>query len=1019
MTESMLKSLMKLFALLASINIEDAGVFSRNFVESFLKNQFSSRLVTSSLKDFDAHLSELGATGDRTGRKRISSLSVKILMICDEINRELHLRSKYLILFSIIQFSKYFEDSSDTDEEYKQTITDAVSAISDALLINEPEYKNCIAFITDKFYKVPNRSALLVVSDYASFDFSDVKHLQKEKLEGQLFFLRIQQAEMYIFYYSGKERLEVGGRIISPNHIYVLPKGASIRADHIKSVYYSDIVSGFRRDTEYEDICLIAKGIEFIYPKSDNGIHEMNLEVHSGELVGIMGSSGTGKSTLMKILNGSIQPDKGEVSINGVLLSSGNQGLDGMIGFVPQDDLLIEELTVFENLYYNAKLCLGHLDEKEIIKRIGRVLNNLDLFYIKDLKVGNPLNKYISGGQRKRLNIALELIREPYVLFVDEPTSGLSSTDSENVMQLLKEQALSGKIIMVNIHQPSSELFKLFTNIVIMDKGGYAVYTGNPLESIAYLKNEASRADASEIECETCGNVETEDILKIIEAKKVNELGEYTRDRLFEPINWYKVYKEKVETVLDTKEEKALPPTNLKLPSRLKQFWIYSQRNFVSKLADRQFVLLALTISPALALILGYFTRYLGATSGYKPEYVFSLNENLPAYIFMCVVVALFVGLIISAEEIIKDRRILARESFLNLSKYSYLNSKILFLFGLSAIQVLAFVIIGNFILEIRGMIFYYWIILFSTSCFAVMLGLNISSGLKSVISIYINIPFILVPLILLSGVIVKYDKLHFRVAGHEYVPVVGDIMASRWAYEALVVCQFKNNEYEKHFYEIEKENANALYNLNFLIPELQNKVSDLEYLVEDENSGEQVGYLVEVIRNTIASMEGCPESLLNSEKDIPDLPVLKSYLAQYKSYLIERTRAMVYGNDRIIDSMQTAGLSMKEIIEFKKSYHNESIDELVRNTNDLTKIIEYNRRLIRKDTPVFQETNSRFGRAQFFAGSKYLGKFEISTIWFNVLILWLMTMILYIALVNNWLRKLLDIFGSNKKNGT
>jgi amino acid transporter len=157
----------------------------------------------------------------------------------------------------------------------------------------------------------------------------------------------------------------------------------------------------------------------------------------------------------------------------------------------------------------------------------------------------------------------------------------------------------------------------------------------------------------------------------------------------------------------------------------------------------------------------------------------------------MAVVVALFLGLSISAEEIIKDRKHLKRESFLGLSRNSYLHSKISLLFLISAIQMITFVLIGNFILEIKGMTFHYWLILFTTSCFANMLGLNISSALNSVITIYILIPFILVPELLFSGVIVRYDKLHKSIANPEYVPVIGDIMTSRWAYEALMVHQF------------------------------------------------------------------------------------------------------------------------------------------------------------------------------------------------------------------------------------
>ena len=1015
MTESMLQSLMKLFALLSSINVEATRIFSRNFVESYLKGQFSPKLVDRSIVFFDQYLEDLAPLREHSVKKRITSLSVKILLICDEINRELHLRSKFLILFSIIQFSKHFEAHSKSREEFRETILDAVITISEALMINEWEFNNCRSFITDKFFKVPDRSSLLVVNNMESLNLSNIRHLKKEGLQGQFFFLRISQADLYIFYYSGNEVMELGGKNIFPNHIYVFPKGAAIKSETITPLYYGDVVSAFRRGSNYPKISLLAHKVDFRYPHSDNGIHELSAEFEAGEMVGVMGGSGTGKSTLMGILNGTIKPASGTIYINGKARQNNNDEHVGVLGFVPQDDLLIEELTVFENLYYNAKLCLGDFPEKEIIKRIGKVLNNLGLFYIKDLKVGSPLNKSISGGQRKRLNIALELIREPYILFVDEPTSGLSSTDSENVLHLLKEQALSGKILVINIHQPSSDMFKLFDKIIIMDKGGYPVYFGNPLDSISYLKNVARRADAAEIECETCGNVQTDDILKIIEAKKVNEFGEYTNERLLSPEEWYDLFKENIENPELEIVEEELPPRNYKIPGRIKQFWIYSKRNFFSKLADKQFSFLALSIAPILALILGFFTKYLGGSVDGQPSYIFSLNDNLPAYLFMCVIVSLFVGLIIAAEEIIRDRKIRAREAFLNLSKYSYFNSKIAFLFILSSLQMLVFVVIGNAILGIKGLDPSYWLILFSTSCFAVMLGLNISSGLKSVISIYINIPFILVPLILLSGVIVKYDKLHPKVAGIDNVPLVGDLMASRWAYEALVVNQFKNNEFEKYLFDIEREQANVLYRINFLIPEMKNRIADLEIALRSGNADEKKS-IVLLLNNMLPRLEGLPGSLLNFEGRPEQIVLLKTYLDTWKEYLIKKSNALTLKKDAEINALEEK-LGSRGLVKLKQNYYNEAIAELATNSNELKKIVEYKGRLIRKDTPVFQYPDSRIGRSQFFAASKFIGPFEISTLWFNVAVLWLMTLILYIALVSDWLRRIIGLFARKKQN--
>lgn len=1006
MTESMLQSLMKLFALLATINVEATRIFSRNFVESYLKGQFSPKMVERSIGIFDKFMTELGTVKGKSDKKRIAVISVKILTICHQINQELHLKGKFMILFSIIQFSRHFQAHSTAGKEYSETIGDAVRTIAGSLQISDNDFINSKAFITERFSRVPDKSALLVVSGLQDFPFQNIQHIFKEGLHGQFFFLRLQQTELYIFYYTGNQTVALAGKNVFPNHIYVFPRGASLRSGEMSPLYYSDIVAAFRGSADTARITYRAEGIEYLYPGSDNGIHELSMAFHEGEMVGIMGGSGAGKSTLMNVLNGMVPADKGSITINGLPLDHKNESQAGLIGYVPQDDLLIEELTVFQNLYFNAKLCLGGLPEPEIVRRIGKVLSNLGLFYIKDLKVGSPLKKSISGGQRKRLNIALELIRESSVLFVDEPTSGLSSTDSENVLSLLKEQSLEGKIVVVNIHQPSSEMYRQFDKLLLLDRGGYPVYYGNPIEAISYLKNIAARADAEEIECGSCGNIQTDDLLKIIEAKTVNEFGEYTSERLYAPTDWYRLYRDKFMPEPEKEEPMKLPGIQFRIPKPVTQFFVYSQRNFLSKIADRQFMILALVIAPLLAVILGYFTKYPGGTENGAPRYVFSLNENIPAYLFMSVIVSLFVGMIVSAEEIIRDRKIRNREVFLNLSQYAYLNSKILFLFALSALQMLAFVLIGNQILEIRGLNLNYWLILFSTSCFAVMLGLNISAGLKSVIAIYVTIPFVLVPLILLSGVIVKYDKLHPTVASTEYVPLSADFMASRWAYEALLVNQFRNNDYEKQFFQIDMELANTQYRISFLVPELLNHLGDLE---EDLDNGqeEKAEKEIRILRNTFAELQASLPSLNPTADFSAGIQFYQDYLLKWREYLMDRYNTFQYRKDSMILALEEAGT---DVAELKRNYHNERVAELATNSNEMQKIVVSGDKLVRKDTPVFHVPGNRFGRAHFLPPVKKIGNVTIDTMKFNVMILWLMTLILYFALRYDVLRRLTGI---------
>ncbi len=263
-----------------------------------------------------------------------------------------------------------------------------------------------------------------------------------------------------------------------------------------------------------------------------------------------------------------------------------------------------------------------------------------------------------------------------------------------------------------------------------------------------------------------------------------------------------------------------MPENDYSIPGLFKQSGIFFIRDFLSKLADRQYILISILGAPLLALLLAYFTR---DTSG--NAYNFSENENLPAYIFMCVITAFFMGLIISAEEIVKDRKILKRESFLNLSWFSYLNSKILLMFMISAIQTISFILIGNFILGIRGMTLTYWIVLFSTSCLANMIGLTISSAFNSVVTIYILIPFILIPQLLFSGVLVKYDNLHTTGRyTHEYVPLIGELMPARWSFEALAVEQFRNNRFERNIFNYDLEISQNEYYASYLIRALEDR---------------------------------------------------------------------------------------------------------------------------------------------------------------------------------------------------
>ncbi len=683
--------------------------------------------------------------------------------------------------------------------------------------------------------------------------------------------------------------------------------------------------------------------------------------------------------------------------------------MTGLIGFVPQDDLLFEELTVYQNLYYNAKLCFSDFTEQQIIEKVNSVLIDLDLYDAQDLQVGNPLNKFISGGQRKRLNIGLELMREPMLLFVDEPTSGLSSTDSEKVMNLLKEQTHKGKLVIANIHQPSSDIFKLFDKLWILDKGGYPIYQGNPVDAIVYFKTVTSLVNAAESECSCCGTVNPDQILRIVEEKEINEYGKETHIRKTPPETWYYRYIENIEKKIEPKHiEDSLPDSDFKIPDFIRQFKVFSMRNFLSKLTNKQYLLINLLEAPLLALFLGFFTKYITPNG-----YVFGENKNLPIFLFMAVVVAVFLGLTVSAEEIIKDRKILERELFLKLSWFSYINSKLVILFVISAVQTFLYTLIGNAILEIHGMLLPFWLILFSAACMGNIIGLNISSGLNSVIAIYILIPLILVPQLLLGGAMINFDDLHKGFTNKTYVPFIGNLMTTRWAYEALTVEQFKNNKFEKIFFEDEKIISNADYKTSFLIPSLQNK---LGLCMRRKDSGIDSLALIrdlKIISNAldiIAINEDLQpfqyvHLLNNNDFSESVMEQTYQYLVRLDKNLSEEEKKANERKDTKYQQMIN-DMGQDEFVDFKQRYYNKKLADIVLNRNEINKIYQTHKRLIQKKDPIFMEPTSSFGRAHFFAPVKIFNKVKIDTLWYNILMMWFLSGILYLMLLFDLLRK-------------
>lgn len=1014
MSEEILKALTTLFAIITK---QDSGVTEkeRQYVINFFQTELDRATIQEYLSLYDT-LSGYATVADDTDKSKLTSVkdSVKTLGICKKINKTLAQKQKVVVLIKLLELVA-------SDKNFTAQRMEIINTVSTVFNIVQEEYKLIETFVLEQQVDKMNFLDILIVDHRPDGTNELQKHYQVH-LDGALVFMWVRSVDMYFVRYLGRDSNVLNGFAMQPNRAYLFSHGSTIKTHAGDALYYSDIVGLFNEAITTTKLSFNANIEEFAFPNGAIGLRNVVISEGPGKLIGIMGASGAGKTTLLNVLAGLERPSKGSLLINGFDIHNQKEKIQGVIGYVSQDDLLIEELTVYQNLFYNAQLCFAQLQHEQIHQRVMAVLENLGLDQRKDLKVGNPLEKTISGGQRKRLNIALELIREPAILFLDEPTSGLSSRDSENVIDLLKELSLKGKLIFVVIHQPSSDIYKMFDKMIIMDTGGYPAYYGPPVEAVTYFKKATLQVDSNRGHCETCGNVNPEQIFNIIEAQVVDEYGQPTNKRKTTPGQWYDLYVQRFrfQRTEDIHEE---PPRTLNIPGRFRQMVIFSTRDFLSKISNRQYLLINFLEAPVLAFILAFIIKYKSAPGG--KEYIFRYNENFPAFLLMAIIVALFMGLTVSAEEIIRDRKILRRESFLNLSWNSYLLSKLLILFTLSALQTLTFVVVGNLILEVKGMTLAFWLVLFTASCLANVLGLNISSAFRSAVTVYVMIPLLLIPQMILSGLLFSFDKLNNLISSRGKVPVVADFMASRWAYEAMAVYQFTRNEYEAPFYEYERMQSIADFKAGNLAEELKRRNREvLENLPPENDSVRQhLEHNLVVMRNELAKetyrkgLEGIDLAKVLTLEGYQEKAGLQlaAYFDSYRKYYQKQYNNYVALMEKKMAFYEKNGFSINET---KNHYYNEDLADLVKNVLVKERVLEYEGELIQQIDPIFQTPKPDYladYRAAFFLPEKNFFGALVSTFWFNILVVWVMTSFLYISLYFEWLRRLVDSFGRVK----
>ena len=480
-----------------------------------------------------------------------------------------------------------------------------------------------------------------------------------------------------------------------------------------------------------EELAITAIGIEFKYPNGVVGLKRMDLSIPSKSITAIMGPSGGGKSTLLKALNGDSPPSKGKVFLFNQELNANWQYLKTQIGYVPQDDIVHQELTVKESLFYTAKLRLENISNTNIDKKINQVLTDLNIIDKKHNLISN-----LSGGQRKRVSIAVELMTDPLIMFLDEPTSPLDPSTVEDFLRILRKLSEKGTTVLMVTHKP--EDLEYMDEVVFLAEGGNMVYQGDTTRYKEYFNVKTAVAVFSQI------------------SGKSSKI-------------WIKKYLNPRPLSNSTSSPSINQPSSES--SRFKQFYWLTKRYFNIKINDKVNSLLMLLQAPIIAILICLIFKQITS-----------------AVLFMIAISAIWLGTQNAAREIVSEKAIYKRERMFNLYIFPYIFSKISVLSFFSVIQSMIFMFIlyihyngSGVSVDINNTLFlFFWMVFLSIS--AAFLGLLLSSLVKTSERAMTILPLILLPQIMLAGLISRVSN--------GLVEFISYFTISRWGVEGFNIIQ-------------------------------------------------------------------------------------------------------------------------------------------------------------------------------------------------------------------------------------
>ena len=501
-------------------------------------------------------------------------------------------------------------------------------------------------------------------------------------------------------------------------------------------------------------------------------LDDVGLTIQPNEFVGLLGPSGAGKSTLMDSLNGMRPASSGYVLINNLDLYRHLDSLKQSIGYVPQDDIIHRELTVYRTLYYVARLRLSRdVSRREIDQIVNEVMDVTGLSERRDVAISQ-----LSGGQRKRVSIAVELITKPSVIFLDEPTSGLDPATEEKIMKLFRQIAESGRTVILTTH--AMENVKLFDKIVVLMRGKLVFY-GAPQEALAHVKAESFKDLYDKLEAPIDQQLAALPPLPLNATKGQKSALKQQREQISEHVaeEWKKKFQTTEEyrrnvvdplSVLPRDGRAAAPPRRrMSVIDAVRQWGTLTRRYFEVLTRDKFNLLILFGQAPIIA-----FLTYLVVGSDAPRDFPY----------FVLALVAIWFGTSVASREIIRERAVYTRERMVNLRLLPYVGSKLFVLALIVSLQCIFLYGSLKFLHYIGVMSVPGWAIpqvaiVLITAMVGIALGLFVSAVVKTSEMATSMVPLILIPQILFSGLVGVPQNT---------ARVISTVIPATWAFDGI-----------------------------------------------------------------------------------------------------------------------------------------------------------------------------------------------------------------------------------------